>query len=84
MCCLGTHIAACVQVGRSMGQRLIKQAKKYVLLVSLYALIMNISIGSFIYFARESIALFFTNSPELVSLITSSIGLMSLVIIIHG
>lgn len=45
---------------------------------------MNIIIGSFIYLARESIALFFTNSPELVSLITSTIGLMSLVIIIHG
>lgn len=63
---------------------MIKKAKFYIKLISGYALVMNIMLCSFIYFARENIAYFFTDQQVLIDLISSTIGYMGLVILIHG
>lgn len=61
MFCLGAHIAACVHVGRSMGQKMTGKAKTYLKLTSLYAFVMNLCIASFIYFGSHYVGMFFTD-----------------------
>ena len=50
MFCLGTHISACVHVGRSMGQQYPEKARKYLKLISFYSFLMNLAIAAFVYF----------------------------------
>jgi Na+-driven multidrug efflux pump len=45
---------------------------------------MNVLICLFIYLGRSLIANLFTNQQDLIELIEESIGIMGLVIIIHG
>ena len=84
MFCTGTQLATCVQVGKAMGEGNPLKAKRYVKLTFFYAALMTSILATFIIGARQQIAVFFTDQLALIELINLSIGLMALVIIIHG
>lgn len=61
-----------------------EKARLYLKLISFYAFLMNLVIASIVYYGSYHIAIFFTDQKDLIKLIDESIGIMGLVIIIHG
>ncbi|CDW89184.1 na+-driven multidrug efflux pump [Stylonychia lemnae] len=81
---LGAQVATIVCVGQAMGEGHASKAVSYFRLVALYSLMLNITLGTVIFFTRESIARIFTTSENLIPMIMDGYSVLILILLLHG
>lgn len=67
-----------------MGEGFSKKASDYFKLVALYSFILDIFLGTLIYFCREGLARIFTSDEEIIPMIMNAYSVMILILFIHG
>ena len=67
-----------------MGEGKARRAKIYTKLIVFYTFVILFVLSILLYIFRHSVALFFTNQPELLELTTQNYKMISLFLIVHG